>query len=372
MRRNRVLGWKREITEQLEDFEAFTDKDVPGFSLSSLDPKTWHLTFKGPKDSPYCRTIFTLKLKFNTKDKSDEPFSFSWEGVVPVHPYFSEEGEKIDFLGASQDKTPKDVFLRIREVLMFPKIAPTQNSLFLKFCKDPDDYFSHVAQAHQLPYHLSPDLLNSWKSPQESANYLLEARAGIPYLSRTISDLKLRWTPRTNKFFLCPIWREIVFLLLAANQRYYGENILGIPTPLILEILEYVAQDFFEADTWAGIYLRYEKISDSKWVSKNSRALRRFQDSHSPDSTIQIFLRSYISENFLIVLHYKSTLFTVRNLLAQGLKISPERIFFPAGGRISLALGLTLSDLGHRPGTFAMKNTLWYKIRECPPQNFWR
>jgi hypothetical protein len=370
-----VLPWNEATIEEhvaelkeLEQDEGPTR--IPNFSLTPqyrVDP-TWLITFQGPEASPYSELTFTLSLVFpRSTSHVKAPFVFNWGPIRPLHPMFDNSFEYINY-DPRGNETPKMVFLQIRKLLTLPKVSP-RHTLVQKFHASPDDYFRKIAATHSFSKPVTPELLASWKQPQEIADKIYNLKGGLHNLSFIYSSLDVTWSPSTHKYFLCPKWRETVFTILTANTYYYGKNILGIPKPLILEILAYVAHDSFGTpETWIENYNReenLEKYFKTDWVYENITKLGDLRSIIVPSELLEVQVRNLKQDKFTYWIHPEETIGEFAIKFSKNERLSgPECMNFIYSGQI-LKLNNTLKSINFMPSSFLVV------LQKEPLRNFW-
>jgi ubiquitin-protein ligase len=314
---------------------------VPRFSLfpHDTDPSNWFITFQGPEASPYCEQILILRLffpgwKIQSEFKAKGPkFIFYFYGNLPLHPRFYAQPE-ILLLPRPED-TPKLVLLQIRKILTLPLAAPWSTLLQL-YRQSPEKYFMEVAASSGFSQLLTRDHVAAWKRPQEISDYKYRLRVFLPNLSFIFSSLDLTWSPGTHKLFLCPIWREIVFTCLTANKYYYGKNLLGVPIPLLYEILVMVARDFFEKKNWINFYSDEESLEIPKtdWISDSYQKLGDYRILSRPAELVQVLIRTLDQKRYTYKIHPQETILEIIYKFTRDQEHScPERCYFIRAGK---------------------------------------
>jgi hypothetical protein len=234
----------------------------------------WQLKFAGPPNSPYQYDHFLIDA-FLRLGNDTPSISFGSETQV-CHTFFC-ASMNVPLRPWHHSYTIRKVIDRVRFLLMLPEFEGigNMNQNLSIYQENAEKYFRMVAEVHNYEVDITPEIIESWKAHVQENIRQEELEVNtfqIFQISKIIEKANLTWSPQNHAVFRkCPNFQELVLLLLLENNRSYGisGNLLGIPKPLILEIIQYVANDFFHFKTLCdiGAYL------DCSWTSGISEVL---------------------------------------------------------------------------------------------------
>jgi ubiquitin-protein ligase len=212
----------------------------------------WHVTFTGPPKTPYCCSDFLLELQFTTAYPFEPP-TVVWLTLVH-HPQFIVHSN----LHIHKDDwqpmfTVKHVIDRLREVLTLPESEIACNertSLRQEYLEDEDKFLTEAAKFHNFDQEVTPEVLVEWKAQQQVVRREVHWRPIKNRIRILSTHLKtIIWTPQRHWVFqACPAFHQVVMTVMCIHTYNYGARgcLLGIPTPLVHDILRYVAWDFLD------------------------------------------------------------------------------------------------------------------------------
>lgn len=324
---------------------------LDGMPTENVGERLWRVTINGPDGSPYCDDTITFTLAF-PREYPFKPPSLT----VASRVYHSElsEGIAVWVPEWSPQLRVRDIMKRMKELLMLPLCVLShvpEKPKLQQYLADPDQYFRSVAQFHNYKGGISDEVLTRWKKPQEEASKI--ARKEV--ISKEWEELKnrigdLTWTTQTHYLFTCPYFQQTVWTILCINTHYYGAPncLLGIPKPLVLEILTYVANDFFDEENFNQL-----KITDLSWMQEMRRKIRTcVPPPHLPGKSrpekITLFGKTLAGKTTTFEAFSNDTIKTVKEILQEETRFCLHALRLVWAGKI-LEDHMTLEDysIGH-------------------------
>lgn len=242
---------------------------------------TWTAAILGPENSPYRDDVIFFKLKFPISYPIRAP-----EITVDSEIYHTNfhQGGKLEIDEWNPQYRVKDVLRRVRELLALPQcgvVCGKRSDKLQLYFKDPSEYFRRAAALHKYIGEVTPEVLEVWKQPQRDAileRQYKEKTQALDCLSDVMKKSRLTWSPATHYLYVCPIFREVVMTVMCIHTFNYDVTgcLLGIPKPLVFEILSYVASDFLEV---ANIE-RLNAMDSAAWVQPMTLVVRDYQSMH--------------------------------------------------------------------------------------------
>jgi ubiquitin-protein ligase len=241
-----------------------------GVAILRSTAKCSLLQFTGPPNSPYQDDSFLLHVKFPPSFPRCPPL-LRFGNCRIFHTFFEGNTEIVPHNWHSS-KSFVQIIQRLRLLLMLPTFLGARANYRMKIYKsDPEEYFRRCAWEHKYSGDVNTEVLESWKQhveENERQRQLQIMDYHMVRLSKLIQLVKPEWSIRKNfkPYLKCPTFKEIVFILLCEHYRNfdrYGNLFFDIPTPLIWDIITYIAVDFFCIENLREV----KALGDGNWIS---------------------------------------------------------------------------------------------------------